>query len=62
MPIITVQMWPGRTKEQKSELAKAFTDAIVRIAKTTPEATFVIFDDVDKENWAQSGSLASDQR
>ncbi len=62
MPVITVQMWSGRTKEQKSELVKAFTDAIVSIAKTTPEATTIIFADVDKENWAQSGMLSSDQR
>ena len=48
MPVITVQMWSGRTKEQKSELVKAFTDAIVRIAKTTPEATTIIFADVSK--------------
>ncbi len=60
MPIITVQMWTGRSKEQKAELAKALTDAIVRIGKTTPEATTIIFSDVDKENWAQSGMLSSE--
>ncbi len=60
MPIVRVEMWPGRTQQQKSELAKAITEAVVRIAKTTPEATFVVFTDVDKENWAQGGVLASD--
>ena len=60
MPIVRVEMWPGRTHEQKQKLAKAITDAIVDIAKTTPEATIVVFDDVPKENWAQSGVLASD--
>lgn len=61
MPIVRVEMWPGRTHEQKAELAKAITDAVARIAKTTPEATIVIFQDVPKENWAQAGTLASDQ-
>ncbi len=60
MPIVRVEMWPGRTHEQKAELAKAITDAVVRIAKTTPEATTVVFTDVPKENWAQGGKLASD--
>jgi 4-oxalocrotonate tautomerase len=53
-------MWPGRTVAQKQELAKAITDAVVKIANTTPEATIVIFDDVAKENWAQAGVLASE--
>ena len=60
MPIIRVEMWPGRTQAQKAELAKAITEAVVRIAKTTPEATIVVFEDVAKENWAQGGVLASE--
>ena len=60
MPVIHIEMWPGRTYTQKQELAKVITDAMVKIAKTTPEATIVIFDDVTKENWAQAGVLASE--
>jgi 4-oxalocrotonate tautomerase len=60
MPIVRVEMWPGRTREQKAELAGAITDAVVRIAGTTPEATTVVFEDVAKENWAVGGVLSSD--
>lgn len=60
MPVIHVEMWPGRTHAQKKELARVITQAMVDIAKTTPEATIVIFDDVAKENWAQAGVLSSD--
>jgi len=60
MPIVRVEMWPGRTHEQKQKLAKTITDAMVEIGKTTPEATLIVFEDVDKSNWAQSGILASD--
>lgn len=60
MPIVRVEMWPGRTRAQKAELAKAITDAIVKIAKTTPEATTIVFEDVAKENWAIGGKLAAD--
>ena len=61
MPIVRVEMYPGRTHEQKAELAKAITEAVVNIAKTTPEATTVIFQDVPKEDWAEAGVLASDK-
>ena len=60
MPIVRVEMWPGRTQEQKRDLAKAITDAMVSIARTTPDATIVVFTDVHKEDWAQAGKLAID--
>jgi len=60
MPIVRVEMWPGRTHAQKQELARVITEAVVNIAHTTPEATIIIFQDVVKEDWAQAGVLASD--
>lgn len=60
MPIVRVQMWTGRTHSQKSELARAITDAVVTIAHTRPEDTIVIFEDIERENWAEGGVLASD--
>ncbi len=60
MPIVRVEMWPGRTAAQKRELARVITDAMVNIAHTTPEATIVIFEDIAREDWAQAGKLASD--
>jgi len=60
MPIVTVQMWPGRTQAQKAELARRITDAMVTVANTTPDATIVVFEDVAKENWALGGVLASE--
>ena len=61
MPIVRIDMWPGRTHQQKADLAKAITDALVNIANTTPEATTIVFQDVPKENWAEAGVLTSDQ-
>ena len=60
MPIVRVEMWTGRTEPQKKELARVITDAMVNIAHTTPEATIVVFEDIDKDNWAQAGKLSSD--
>ena len=61
MPIIRIEMWPGRTHAQKAGLAKVITDATVNITNTTPESTIIVFEDVPKDNWAQNGLLASDQ-
>jgi 4-oxalocrotonate tautomerase len=55
MPLILVSMYPGRTKEQKDEFAKAVTDAAVQILKTKREHVIVVYDEKPKENWFQSG-------
>jgi 4-oxalocrotonate tautomerase len=62
MPIVRVEMWTGRTHAQKQELTRAITEAVCAIAETTPEATIVVFEDIDRSNWAQGGVLASDER
>ena len=61
MPLVTIHMYEGRTVEQKRELVAAVTDAVVRIVKTTPEATDVVIIDVPRHNWSRAGKLASDQ-
>lgn len=61
MPIVRIEMWPGRTQAQKRELARAITEVVCNVAQTTPEATIVVFQDVAKEDWAQAGKLAADE-
>lgn len=55
MPLILVSMYPGRTKEQKDEFAKAVTDAAVSILKTKAEHVILVYDENQKENWFQAG-------
>jgi len=50
MPVIHIEMFSGRTQAQKRELARAITEAVCNIALTTPEATIIIFKDVDRED------------
>ena len=61
MPIVRVEMWPGRTYEQKAELARLITKAVVSVTHAPPEATTIIFEDIPKENWAIGGVLASER-
>jgi 4-oxalocrotonate tautomerase len=55
MPLISVSMYPGRTREQKEEFAKAVTDAAVQILKTKSEHVIIVYDENPKENWFISG-------
>lgn len=55
MPLISVSLYPGRTKEQKEEFAKAITEAAVEILKAKAEHIIVVYDEKSKENWYISG-------
>lgn len=60
MPIVKIDIWKGRTREQKEVLIKAiykaFGEAIPEIAK---EHIAVIINEVEKENWGLRGEQAS---
>ncbi len=61
MPIIRIEMFKGRTREQKRAIAKELTDAFVRVAGGTPESVTILIDDVAKEDWAVAGTLMADK-
>ena len=60
MPTIHVEMFEGRTVEQKAALAKEFTDACVRVLGGKPDSVDVIFRDVARHDWATGGKLWSE--
>lgn len=60
MPVIEVQMWPGRTREQKAALSAEITDAFQRIAGSQPDHIHIIFRDIEKSDWAIAGKLADE--
>ncbi len=51
MPIVRVLMYPGRTQQQKDDLAKAITDAVEAIAKAPRDQTIVVIQEVPKEQY-----------
>ncbi|MDB5511057.1 MAG: putative tautomerase [Enterovirga sp.] len=60
MPMIRVEMFPGRTPDQKRDFAKAVTESFVSICGGTPQSVQIVFQDVDRGDWATAGKLASD--
>ncbi len=59
MPYVRIVSTAGRTEEQKAKLASVITDAMQHFFGATPATTFVIFEDVPRENWAVGGQLVS---
>ena len=60
MPVVTVQLWPGRTVNQKRRLVAAITEAMVQHVDSTPDHLHVIIQDVPKESWGRNGKLGID--
>ncbi len=61
MPIIRVEMFKGRTREEKRKLVEALTDAMVQSTGARREACWVVITDVDKEDWGFGGQLGCDK-
>lgn len=60
MPTIHVELFAGRTVEQKRALARALTEATVATLGGRPDSIDVIFTDVERHDWATGGVLWSD--
>ncbi len=59
MPLVTIDMWEGRTVEQKRQLVKDITAAVCKMGPP-PESVTIILRDVPKHNWATAGNLSCD--
>lgn len=58
MPVVIVEMWEGRTLDQKESLIKGITKAFEAIG-TKPESLNIVIHDVPKTNWGSKGEQAS---
>jgi len=58
MPVVIVEMWQGRTDEQKAKLIKGVTKAFEEIG-VPPDRLQIIIHDVPKSNWGSGGEQAS---
>lgn len=61
MPTIHVELFAGRTVDQKRALALALTEATVKTLGGSPDSIDVIFRDVERHDWATGGRLWADK-
>jgi 4-oxalocrotonate tautomerase len=61
MPTIRVELFAGRTPEQKRALAAALTEATVKTLGGSADGVDVLFFDIERQDWATGGQLWSDK-
>ena len=57
MPYINVKVAGTLSREQKEKIVKQVTQMMKEVAGKPESATYVVIDEVDRENWAKSGML-----
>jgi len=61
MPIIQVNMFEGRTVDQKRKLVANMTDAVVKSLDVKPEDVRIILQEMAKHDYAIAGLLFMDK-
>jgi 4-oxalocrotonate tautomerase len=61
MPIVRIDMWAGRPREQKDALVRNVTDAVVSAIGCPEQAVEVLLYEVDKSDWATGGVCHSER-
>ena len=53
MPHIIVKLWPGRTREQKTDLSNKIADALKDAIGSPDSSISVAIEEVPEENWKE---------
>lgn len=62
MPFVNVKITKtGVTKEQKREIVEGITDTLSRVLNKRPEATHIVIEEVELENWGVGRKLVADR-
>ena len=62
MPTSHIEMFEGRTPEQKKKLVEEVTRVTVEVLGGSPESVDILITDVKRENWATGGKLWTEPR
>ncbi|MEK6558305.1 MAG: 4-oxalocrotonate tautomerase family protein [Candidatus Margulisiibacteriota bacterium] len=57
MPYVNVKVAGKLTKSQREEIARDIASSLERVAKKPRDATYIVFDEVERENWAVGDKL-----
>lgn len=57
MPIVRIEMLAGRTAALKARLAEDITAVVARHCQSDPAHIYVIFNDVQHQDWAVAGRV-----
>ncbi len=60
MPVVTIEMFEGRTVEQKRQLVREITGAFASIG-VPAAAVHIVIHDMPRQNYGDGGQLAADK-
>ena len=60
MPILRLEMHPGRTPEQKRDFVREATRVTAEILKCPPESVDILIQEIPRDQWAKNGKLLAD--
>lgn len=61
MPYVNLQITKGATRVQKAEIVKEFTQTLVRVLGKNPQATHIVIQEIEREDWGHAGILVADR-
>lgn len=59
MPIVRIELYSGRSTQQKADCARDVVEAVVSNLGATPDSTHVIFVDVEPSDWLTTKKISS---
>lgn len=60
MPYINVKVAGNLTRDQKKEIAEKFSNVMHEVAGKKPASTYIVFEEINRENWAVGEKLLSE--
>ncbi len=61
MPYVNVKLAGSVTIEEKRKIAEGITKLLEDVTNKPPSATYVVIEEVERENWAVGGILLQDK-
>lgn len=61
MPIVRLELFPGRSAAKKAEIASEITAVLQRVAGIAPSDTTVLFIEVSPSDWVVNGKPLSER-
>ena len=61
MPILRLEMHPGRTSDQKRAFVREVTRVAVETLGCPSESVDVVINEISRKDWAKAGKLIADK-
>ena len=62
MPFVNIRILAGHSQERKDEIAKRVSDAISEVAQIPRDVIWVVFEDVQTDDWFVGGTSVTQLR